>query len=86
MQPKGMAVIAQLAKKSAKRRSHATKNRGTVEEIEALSRSVDAAQLAWNTDEREFDRFQGALAKRKDSTMLNSPNGSTRLQTRAKTL
>lgn len=45
----------------------ATANRETVAEIEALSCSVDAAQLAWNTDEREFDRFQSELVNKQRS-------------------
>lgn len=39
----------------------ATANRDTVEEIADLSRSVDAAQLAWNTDDQTFGAFQTAL-------------------------
>jgi hypothetical protein len=41
----------------------ATANRDTVEEIAGLSRSVDAAQLAWNTDDREFGQFQTQLRR-----------------------
>ena len=52
----------------------ATANRETVAEIEALSRSVDAAQLAWNTDERQFGQFQTELAKQRNGGRSMTPS------------